>query len=89
MSKCPFLKNSENKFSFSDFFTYFFAFIFVAFFIVVILTLPVMLLWNYLVPEVTNGRLKEINFFQALALNMLCFILFRSKSFDKQIDKKD
>jgi hypothetical protein len=48
-----------------------------------ILALPVMVLWNYVIPDVTNGSVKEINFFQALSLNILCFILFRSKSYDK------
>lgn len=88
MSKCPF-KNSENKNSISNFITVLIVFLFVAFFLIVILALPVMLLWNYLIPDITNGKLHEINFFQALALNMLCFILFRTKTFDKQIDQKE
>lgn len=89
MSKCPFSKNDEGKNTLTNFFTVLLAFLFVAFFLIVVLALPVMLLWNYLIPDLTSGRLHEINFFQALALNMLCFILFRSKTFDKQIDQKE
>lgn len=91
MSKCPFSKdkNPEGKNFMVDFITGLIVFVIVAFFIIVVLALPVMLLWNYLLPDLTQGRLKEINFFQALALNMLCFILFRNKNFDRQVDKKD
>lgn len=89
MSKCPFSNNDKVKNTLTNFFTVLLAFLFVAFFLIVVLALPVMLLWNYLIPDLTNGRLHEINFFQALALNMLCFILFRSKTFDKQIDQKE
>ncbi len=42
-----------------------------------LLTLPVYLLWNAVIPEITGNRLKEINFLQALELNLLIGILFR------------
>jgi len=41
------------------------------------LTLPVWWLWNSIIPEITNGRLKEITFVQALQLNLLFGIVFR------------
>lgn len=37
-----------------------------------------MLLWNYLMPDVFG--LKEISFWQALAMNILSGILFSNKS---------
>jgi hypothetical protein len=80
MSKCPF---SNGKKSISDTLTFLLIFLTVLFFMTTILALPVMVLWNYVIPDVTNGSVKEINFFQALSLNILCFILFRSKSYDK------
>ena len=44
----------------------------------VLLALPTMLLWNWVMPGVF--ALGKISFFQALALNLLCGILFRSRS---------
>jgi hypothetical protein len=43
--------------------------------ILVILGYPVMLLWNWLMPELFG--LREITFWQAIGLNMLSTILFR------------
>jgi hypothetical protein len=43
--------------------------------IIVILGYPVMLLWNWLIPELFG--LSEITFWQAIGLNILCTILFR------------
>jgi hypothetical protein len=43
--------------------------------VIVILGYPVMLLWNWLMPELF--RLSEITFWQAIGLNILCTILFR------------
>ena len=40
--------------------------------------LPVMLLWNWLTPELFG--FKEINFWQAFGLLVLCGSLFRSSS---------
>lgn len=56
-----------------------------AFFVVVlvicviclVVAFPVMLLWNWLVPDITQGALTPINFWQALGLSFLCQILFR------------
>jgi hypothetical protein len=43
--------------------------------VIVILGYPVMLLWNWLIPEIFG--LSEITFWQAIGLNILCTILFR------------
>ena len=43
--------------------------------ILVLLGYPVMLLWNWLMPELFG--LSEITFWQAIGLNILCTILFR------------
>ncbi len=43
--------------------------------ILVLLGYPVMLLWNWLMPEIFG--LSEITFWQAIGLNVLCTILFR------------
>lgn len=42
------------------------------------LAMPTWVLWNWLMPEVLG--LREINFFQALGLNILCCILFQNCS---------
>ena len=46
--------------------------------VAVILALPTMLLWNWLMPIIFH--LPEITFWQALGLNILAGILFRSSS---------
>jgi hypothetical protein len=43
--------------------------------ILVLLGYPVMLLWNWLMPQLFG--LSEITFWQAIGLNVLCTILFR------------
>ena len=43
--------------------------------VVVLLGYPVMLLWNWLMPELFG--LSEVTFWQAIGLNILCTILFR------------
>jgi hypothetical protein len=43
--------------------------------VIVVLGYPVMLLWNWLIPEIFG--LSEITFWQAIGLNILCTILFR------------
>jgi hypothetical protein len=51
--------------------------------VIVLLGYPVMLLWNWLMPEIFG--LSEITFWQAIGLNILCTILFRpSISIKKQ-----
>lgn len=47
---------------------------------------PVMLLWNYVVPH--QFGLKEIDFLHAWALNVLCGFIFKSNSI-KTTEKKD
>jgi hypothetical protein len=46
--------------------------------IAVIMALPTMWLWNWLIPTIFN--LIEITFWQALGLNILCGILFKPSS---------
>ena len=43
--------------------------------LLVLLGYPVMLLWNWLIPQIFG--LPEITFWQAIGLNILCTILFR------------
>ena len=47
--------------------------------------LPVMWLWNYVVPY--QFGLKELDFLHARALNVLCGFIFKSSSI--RSDKKD
>lgn len=42
--------------------------------IAVVVALPVMLLWNILMPEIFG--IKEVSFWQALGLNLLCGFLW-------------
>jgi hypothetical protein len=44
--------------------------------LVLLCALPVMWLWNWLMPELF--RLKEITFLQALGLAALCSLLFKA-----------
>ncbi len=44
----------------------------------VLLALPTMLLWNWLMPLLFG--IKAVSFWQALGLNLLSGILFRSKT---------
>jgi len=41
-----------------------------------ILAFPLMWLWNYALPELTNGSLANIKYWQAWALIVICSILF-------------
>jgi hypothetical protein len=47
-------------------------------FAALLLGLPLMWLWNWLMPELFG--LKEINFWQAIGLNLIGSILFKSTS---------
>lgn len=47
----------------------------------VIMSIPTMLLWNWLMPIIFN--LPKINFLQALGLNVLTAILFKNNSGNK------
>ena len=51
-------------------------------FVSLLLGLPLMLLWNWLIPTIFG--LTKISFFQAVGLNFLCSIMFKS-----QDNKKD
>jgi hypothetical protein len=53
-----------------------FAALFVVVFMVLIMTLPTYWLWNWLMPSLFG--LKVITFWEALGLNFLCSILFKS-----------
>lgn len=52
--------------------------------VVVICALPTMWLWNWLMPTIFG--LGKITFWQALGLNLLCSILFKSSSASKSKD---
>ncbi len=54
-------------------------FLLILFFVALILGVPVMLLWNCLVPEIFG--LKEISFLQAVGLNLLSGFLLRSSNY--------
>lgn len=54
----------------------------------VILALPTMWLWNALVPDITKEALTPISFWQALGLNFLCGILFKSSSVSSSSESK-
>lgn len=56
------------------------AFLLACGFIVILVTLPVMLLWNWLIPNITNGLLSPIDFWQALGLSVLCRLLFANSA---------
>jgi len=43
-----------------------------------IMALPTMWLWNYIMPDIFG--LIEINFYQALAMNVLSSILFKANT---------
>lgn len=45
--------------------------------VALLMALPVMWLWNAILPDVTKGAVTELNFWQALGLNFLCSILVR------------
>jgi len=45
-----------------------------------ILAFPLMWLWNYSLPEITNGLLTNIKYWQAWALIVICSILFSGGS---------
>jgi hypothetical protein len=60
-------------------------FLLILFFVALILGIPVMLLWNSLMPELFG--LKEITFFQAIGLNLLSGFLLRSSNYSSKSDK--
>lgn len=43
-----------------------------------VMALPTMWLWNAIVPDITKNAVTELTFWQALGLNFLCGILFKS-----------
>lgn len=47
----------------------------------VLMALPTMWLWNAIVPDITKNAVTELTFWQALGLNFLCGILFKSSGF--------
>ena len=50
--------------------------------VAVLISIPVMLLWNWLVPIVFPGEfiVHHITFWQALGISLLCSCLFKSTS---------
>lgn len=53
----------------------------VLFTVSMIVALPVMLLWDWLMPQLFN--LPEITWFQAWGLTFLCSLLFKSHNYPK------
>lgn len=62
-----------------------FELIFTIFLVGLILGLPVMLLWNLVIPDIFN--LKEISFLQAIELNLLSGFLIKVSSNSTKIEK--
>lgn len=54
----------------------------VAFVITAVMSLPVMLLWDWLMPQIFG--LPEITWFQAWGLMFLCRLLFKSHTVSKE-----
>lgn len=46
----------------------------------ILMALPTMWLWNAIVPDITKDAVTPIGFWQALGLNVLCGILFKTSS---------
>jgi hypothetical protein len=44
----------------------------------ILMAFPTMWLWNYVIPHISRGNVPCISLWQALALNALCGILFKS-----------
>ncbi len=56
------------------------------FFVAILASIPTWLLWNWVVPDITKNAVTEISLFQALGLNLLCGILFKSSSSGSKSD---
>lgn len=67
----------SNQVDVVDAVTKFFAASLVIVIVALLMALPVMWLWNAIIPDVTKGAVTELNFWQALGLNFLCGILVR------------
>lgn len=50
----------------------------IALVVILFLGLPTMILWNWLMPELFG--LKEINFWQAIGIQILAYLIFPTKS---------
>lgn len=44
----------------------------------IIVSLPVMYLWNWIVPDLTKGAVTGLTFWKALGLSILCNSLFKN-----------
>lgn len=60
--------------------------IFMAILLALLCSLPVWLLWNWLMPEIFD--LREITWLQALGLTILCNFLFKSSSSSSSSSKE-
>jgi hypothetical protein len=54
----------------------------ILFLVSLVLGLPLMLLWNWLIPTIFG--LTKITFFQAVGLNFLCSIMFKNSENSKK-----
>lgn len=59
---------------------------FIIFMIMIILGMPAMFLWNWLMPAIF--KLPEINFVQAIGLMLLAYFIFPSSSKSKSSKSK-
>lgn len=55
----------------------------VAAILAIIMALPTMLLWNWIVPDLTKGAVTTLTFWKALGLNFLTAILFKPSNGSK------
>jgi hypothetical protein len=62
----------------SDFLTAIVTVIGIFLLVAILMGLPLMLLWNWLMPQLFN--LPEIGFWQAVGLNFMCSIMFKGTS---------
>ena len=54
--------------------------------IAIITAWPVQLLWNYCLVDALNGAIQPIGFWQALGIQILCGLLFKSHNTSKSSD---
>lgn len=54
------------------------------FLIALAIAYPLMLMWNYVIPNITNGAIKEITFWQMFWLNILVSSMFKNTSYQSK-----
>ena len=56
--------------------------------LVLVVSIPVMLLWNWLMPVISKGTVGEITYLQAVGFYSLCHLLFKSHHRELDDDQK-